>query len=82
MKVKAIKVGEYNLSLPLGGVESGATAPAPRASVASRIRRFVEESDWEEKFFRVERAIDAVCWAAIGAAVFLAVPLCLRMLSG
>ena len=82
MKVKAIKVGEYNLSLPLDGVEPRPMAPVDKASVASRIRRFVEESDWEEKFFRVERAIDAVCWAAVGAAVFLAVPLCLRMLSG
>ena len=45
-------------------------------------RHFIETSDWEEKFLKQERRIDALCWVIVVTSILYFIPVCSRAISG
>jgi hypothetical protein len=43
------------------------------------LRKFIEESDWDERLLGYEKYINRVCWAVIIASVIYLTPVCIAI---
>ena len=82
MGMKTMKAEGCTLPLPLDAAELGLRSHTERFGFVSRCRRLIEEKDWEDAAFRLEKSIDIFCWVTVTTAVIILIPLCIRLLAG
>lgn len=82
MGVKTMKADGCTLPLPLERAEVKSHAGAKQSGLMLKCKRLLDEKDWEEVTFKLEKPMDIFCWAAVAAAVIVIVPLCIRLLAG
>jgi hypothetical protein len=82
MGVKTMKADGCTLPLPLERVEVRSHAGTVQSGLVSTCRRLIEEKDWEDVAFKLEKPMDIFCWVAVTAAVIVIIPLCIRLLAG
>ncbi len=51
-----------------------------KAGMIRRFRRWIEESDWDDRILKMEKRIDVICWAALLAAAICILPAVIRAL--
>jgi hypothetical protein len=44
-----------------------------------RLRKFIEESDWDERLLEYEKYINRFCWAIIITSVIYLTPVCIAI---
>ncbi len=51
-----------------------------KAGMIRRFRRWIEESDWDDRILKMEKRIDVVCWAALLALAICILPAIIKAL--